>query len=406
MDEADSSASECWVCYSNEDLENLICPCNCRGSLQWVHQRCLRKWLSMRCSNSFQNFDDNVSCPHCNFKLKIEASHTPFSKMFSSLLLGKGSFQPLRDRFLSLVSILILQFTFIFSVFFAAFTFLQIYIYQGPGPLVHKTFPLSQAQKGDSNILWSVPRSKLSFSFLTDSPDFRNHHQSYSPSVEELLTFTRSDQINFFQKVMFDKNDFDFPVSSRNTKKRMRSMFSQGVFLSLPSSLNKAFFPLHLSKSLLETTHLSCASFFPPDATSTTTRAKQDDPISSVYGSIMSRLLSPSIPPSLLTEFYRCALGLPFSAPPTSAASLLNYKNQRVQNTKSSYYSNYASNENDSLLSVPHPANVSVLWSWLYKRLQTLHLLYFLFFAVSVVFFFLQLRFNALLMIDKSFSMR
>jgi hypothetical protein len=41
----------CRICYDSGDSSNpLICPCKCSGSMQYIHLRCLRKWMDGRLS--------------------------------------------------------------------------------------------------------------------------------------------------------------------------------------------------------------------------------------------------------------------------------------------------------------------------------------------------------------------
>lgn len=42
------SKPECWICYQEDDLSELIQPCRCKGSVRYVHSECLIKWLSHR----------------------------------------------------------------------------------------------------------------------------------------------------------------------------------------------------------------------------------------------------------------------------------------------------------------------------------------------------------------------
>ena len=34
----------CRFCHDDADVGELICPCNCKGSMKYVHSECLRKW--------------------------------------------------------------------------------------------------------------------------------------------------------------------------------------------------------------------------------------------------------------------------------------------------------------------------------------------------------------------------
>ena len=41
----DSNQSICRICHSGESSERLLNPCKCDGSVKWIHQTCLLKWL-------------------------------------------------------------------------------------------------------------------------------------------------------------------------------------------------------------------------------------------------------------------------------------------------------------------------------------------------------------------------
>lgn len=41
-----TSSTICRICHMGEPQHELINPCNCRGTLGYVHRRCLESWLS------------------------------------------------------------------------------------------------------------------------------------------------------------------------------------------------------------------------------------------------------------------------------------------------------------------------------------------------------------------------
>lgn len=41
-----SNSTICRICHMGEPRQELINPCNCRGTLGYVHRRCLESWLS------------------------------------------------------------------------------------------------------------------------------------------------------------------------------------------------------------------------------------------------------------------------------------------------------------------------------------------------------------------------
>ncbi|KAG5671712.1 hypothetical protein PVAND_001892 [Polypedilum vanderplanki] len=59
----------CWVCFATEEDEEegndkltWVKPCNCKGTLKWVHQTCLLRWIDEKQKgNSFKK----VSCQQC-----------------------------------------------------------------------------------------------------------------------------------------------------------------------------------------------------------------------------------------------------------------------------------------------------------------------------------------------------
>lgn len=51
----------CRICYDESLKEPLICPCKCSGSIKWVHESCLKKWIDL--SNKTQ-------CPQCKYQYK------------------------------------------------------------------------------------------------------------------------------------------------------------------------------------------------------------------------------------------------------------------------------------------------------------------------------------------------
>ena len=63
---------ECRICYSNEEVDDrLIKPCNCKGSMENVHEKCINKWIRQA---GIENWD------LWGFKLKTkEKLLNPFS---------------------------------------------------------------------------------------------------------------------------------------------------------------------------------------------------------------------------------------------------------------------------------------------------------------------------------------
>ncbi len=48
----------CRFCYLDENQKDLIVPCKCRGTIKYVHQSCLERWINIS--------DRNSKCQICN----------------------------------------------------------------------------------------------------------------------------------------------------------------------------------------------------------------------------------------------------------------------------------------------------------------------------------------------------
>lgn len=71
-----SSAGEfCRICHCGRNESNdqpLIRPCLCSGTLMFVHQSCLQKWIKS---------SDIKKCELCQYKFVMEAKVKPFRKV-------------------------------------------------------------------------------------------------------------------------------------------------------------------------------------------------------------------------------------------------------------------------------------------------------------------------------------
>lgn len=55
----------CWVCFGTEVDDQLaawVQPCNCIGTIQWVHQKCLQRWVDEKQRGDISR---KVMCPQC-----------------------------------------------------------------------------------------------------------------------------------------------------------------------------------------------------------------------------------------------------------------------------------------------------------------------------------------------------
>lgn len=56
---------QCRICYGEDDPDDLICPCLCKGSQKYVHTECLNSWRQQSELSYYQ-------CPTCQYKYRIQ----------------------------------------------------------------------------------------------------------------------------------------------------------------------------------------------------------------------------------------------------------------------------------------------------------------------------------------------
>jgi len=101
----ESAERNCRICLESEETRatgRLFAPCICKGSMKYVHTKCLNEWRAL--ATGTKNF---YECPQCKFKYKIE--RTPLANFFEN------------DR----IAIVIALFTFIIALFFLGMVFEQ-----------------------------------------------------------------------------------------------------------------------------------------------------------------------------------------------------------------------------------------------------------------------------------------
>lgn len=55
----------CWVCFATDEddaLAEWVQPCNCIGTIRWVHQGCLQRWVEEKQKGNSMR---RVTCPQC-----------------------------------------------------------------------------------------------------------------------------------------------------------------------------------------------------------------------------------------------------------------------------------------------------------------------------------------------------
>ena len=52
----------CRICYSTGDLQSLIAPCECSGTMGILHQNCLERWLEI---------SNTTKCEICQHEFEV-----------------------------------------------------------------------------------------------------------------------------------------------------------------------------------------------------------------------------------------------------------------------------------------------------------------------------------------------
>lgn len=68
-----SSMEICRICHCEAEPDQpLISPCLCAGSLQYVHQSCLQRWIKS---------SDTKKCELCKYEFRMESKMKPITKV-------------------------------------------------------------------------------------------------------------------------------------------------------------------------------------------------------------------------------------------------------------------------------------------------------------------------------------
>ena len=68
----DAESDVCRICHCSEEMEMLISPCLCTGSVKFVHHSCLMNWLQRAVMSK---------CELCLYPLAVKRKRKPFSKV-------------------------------------------------------------------------------------------------------------------------------------------------------------------------------------------------------------------------------------------------------------------------------------------------------------------------------------
>jgi hypothetical protein len=129
---------QCWICLAEDEPEDLIQPCGCRGSIGYVHEECLKTWLGSRVSRIGSSDPSAFSpkCPNCQQTYSLTGSD---GQKAGWVCMQKLTPQQRKELLFRVVQHLFLLMPVLVSFFFKIIT-LADFVYsqsqEGEGPLL------------------------------------------------------------------------------------------------------------------------------------------------------------------------------------------------------------------------------------------------------------------------------
>uniref|UniRef100_H3C6H5 RING-type E3 ubiquitin transferase n=1 Tax=Tetraodon nigroviridis TaxID=99883 RepID=H3C6H5_TETNG len=82
-DSDEDEGDMCRICQMGEDSASnpLIQPCRCTGSLQYVHQDCIKRWLCSKISSA-TNLEAITTCELCKEKLHLNIDNFDIQELY------------------------------------------------------------------------------------------------------------------------------------------------------------------------------------------------------------------------------------------------------------------------------------------------------------------------------------
>ena len=97
---SNDSEPTCRICFGtegNEDIEGkLVCPCNCRGSLRFVHTNWIEQWAKISANNSADSIQ-SLKCELCHAIFKKKRQLLSLKKILSNL--GRNFYNHITSHF-------------------------------------------------------------------------------------------------------------------------------------------------------------------------------------------------------------------------------------------------------------------------------------------------------------------
>ncbi|XP_015226788.1 PREDICTED: E3 ubiquitin-protein ligase MARCH7 [Cyprinodon variegatus] len=86
MEDSDEEEGDlCRICQMQEESSTnpLIQPCSCTGSLQYVHQECIKRWLNSKISSG-SNLEAITTCELCKEKLRLNIENFDVQELYKT----------------------------------------------------------------------------------------------------------------------------------------------------------------------------------------------------------------------------------------------------------------------------------------------------------------------------------
>ena len=124
------NSHSCRICLEEDNVDNMIYPCKCKGTTKYVHKHCLNEWRT-----TSENRDNFKRCEMCHYEYKI--INEPLNESFCSKIL----------RYLSS------QF-FAFYLFYSMLVFLfgQMFYYIDDKKEIYSTITFNNATETIDNV--------------------------------------------------------------------------------------------------------------------------------------------------------------------------------------------------------------------------------------------------------------
>jgi len=157
---------QCRYCLEPDNIRNLRSLCACRGSVRYVHERCILRWISYKMKNHRIKTNQIVNCEICRYTMRMwfeEPAWFPF------ILSTRGFWKMLLDL---------------------TFTIMGMFLYVREFKLGRKRSFLYSFVKG---VYMSITCGLIGLNFTLDQDFFRIPVRKFRPCsiTKDLLTLAR-----------------------------------------------------------------------------------------------------------------------------------------------------------------------------------------------------------------------